>query len=271
MEIVGYPLFSLANIADRVVNRRFPAPGKIHANIKIFVFQHFETKLPECFDDRSIYVPIHAGSTMSDIDIPDALRDDTMPSISEFNIYLNEMTAIYWVGKHIAEIGNPDYIGFAHYRRCLDWTPRLLKPGIVFASRFVSCATNRRFFTDCHSSEWLDLFLSRFRELSDEYGDVEAFWRTHSMYIANNFITDRDTFLRYFAFVEQCLEICIDILKDNKQAFQAMSASGRRQFSFIMERMTAYWIWHEKKNRRINVVSSRLKCYDIDNNLTSVR
>ena len=142
MEIVGYPLFSLANIADRVVNRRFPAPGKIHANIKIFVFQHFETKLPECFDDRSIYVPIHAGSSMSDIDIPDALRDDTMPSISEFNIYLNEMTAIYWVGKHIADIGNPDYIGFAHYRRCLDWTPRLLKPGIVFASRF-RLATSR--------------------------------------------------------------------------------------------------------------------------------
>ena len=60
------------------------------------------------------------------------------------------------------------------------------------------------------------------------------------------------------------------ILRNNIIEFESMKKSDRRQFSFIMERMTSYWIWHEKRHGRINVITSRLRCYDIDNGMTSV-
>ena len=61
MKLVNYPVFSIANIVDRLFNRRFPIQSNVDKDIKIFVFQHFDTQLPECFADRTIYIPIDAG------------------------------------------------------------------------------------------------------------------------------------------------------------------------------------------------------------------
>lgn len=270
MKLIGYPFFSLANVVDHIVNKRFLLPKNIDKDIKIFVFQHFETILPDCFDDRSIYVPIQCGRALQD-SIRGTIGDSSEPSISSLNPFLNEMTAIYWIGKHYHEVGNPEYVGFAHYRRCLDWTPSLLAPGVVLASIYASRVTNRRLFASCHGEKWLDLFMKRFRAELCEYCDIDDFWDSHFMYIANNFITDRETFLRYFLFAEKCLRICEELIVTYKLEFNAMSASMKRQFSFIMERMTSYWIWHEKRKNGIAVISSRLKCYAIDNNMTAVR
>ena len=30
---------------------------------------------------------------------------------------MSEYTAIWWLWKHIKELGDPDYVGFCHYRR----------------------------------------------------------------------------------------------------------------------------------------------------------
>ena len=271
MKTVAYPFFSIAHVIDGLFNRSFPIPSNVDKNIKIFVFQHFNTRLPECFADRTMYIPIDAGRILHE-PVVGTIGDDTEPSISALNPFLNEMTAIFWIGKHYAEIGNPEYVGFAHYRRCLDWSPDLLKPNTVFASLFASSHTNIRFFADCHGLKWLSAFMDRFgAELDDEYLDADRFWNSHFMYIANNFVTDRETFMRYFKFIEKCLAICADLLEKHTEEFAKMSPTMKRQFSYIMERMTGYWIWHERRNRRVNVISSRLKCYAIDNNQTSVR
>ncbi len=264
-----YPRFSIANLVDRLLNRRFVLPDKVDKDIKIFVFQHFNVELPECFADRSIYVPLQGGKQHSVC----VLRDDTPPSIAEYNVYLNEMTQIYWVGKHYDQLGNPEFVGFAHYRRCLDWNPQLLSPGVVFASRFVSHLSNWNFFVSCHGDKWLNKFMKEFHRVFDsgDYFDIDEYWKTRTMYIANNFITDRDTFLRYFSFTEKVLKICLEMLAKHIDEFRQMNKSQRRQFSYIMERVTSYWIWHEKMAGRIKVVSSRLRCYDIDNGLSSVR
>lgn len=264
-----YPFFSIANLLDRLLNRRFQMSDNEGKNIKIFVFQHFSVELPECFADRSIYVPLHSGDGAS----IGVMRDDAPPSIAKYNVYLNEMTQIYWVGKHYAQLGNPEFVGFAHYRRLLDWSPRLLSPGVVFASRFVSHLSNWHFFVSCHGDKWLNSFMKEFYRVfdSDEFSDIDEYWKTRIMYVANNFITDRDTFLRYFSFVENVLEICLNMLAKHIDEFRQMDKSKRRQFSYIMERMTSYWIWHEKKNKRIKVISSQLRCYDIDNGLSRVR
>lgn len=267
MKLVKHRPFTLSRIVDMFINRRFEPPQKVDKNIKIFVFQHFKVELPKCFENRSIYVPVLGGSGVDDM-----LCDVSAPSIAEYNRYLNEMTQIYWVGMHYQQLGNPDYVGFAHYRRCLDWNPDLLKPGVLYASLIVTRYSNRRFFVMCHGEYWLNLFMEAFRETfaGQGYDDIEKFWRSHGLYVANNFITDSESFKRYFLFIGKCLEICIGFLRDNMDRFQIMTNGQCRQFGFIMERMTSYWIWHEKRHGRIKVITSRLKCYDINNGMTPV-
>lgn len=268
MKLIRHSLFTLSGWVDMFMNRRYKAPENIDKDIKIFVFQHFKVDLPTCFDNRAVYIPIQGGG-----DDIGALSDVSQPSISEYNLFLNEMTQIYWIGKHYQQLGDPAYVGFAHYRRCLDWNLESLSPGILFASVIVTRYSVHRFFIAYHGDHWLNKFMIEFKKVftEPEYDDIEKFWKSHCLYVANNFITDRDSFSRYFLFIEKCLEICIRFLRGNIEQFRSMDKGQRRQFGYIMERMTGYWIWHEKRCGRIKVITTRLKCYDIDNGLTSVR
>ena len=61
------------------------------------------------FPDK--YKIIHAGAALrKDLGY---LRDDTGENISDLNLYINEVTAFYWVWKNASH----DVVGFCHYRR----------------------------------------------------------------------------------------------------------------------------------------------------------
>lgn len=272
MQQVNHPFFTFTYFIDKLVNRRFGLPSVVDKDIKIFVSQHFKTELPDCFANRDIYHPIDCGRA-SHVPIEGLIGDDSEPSISKLNPFLNEMTTIYWVGKHYLEIGNPEYIGFMHYRRYLDWSARLLGRRIVFANLIVTRFTTRQFFINYHGARWLDVFLDAFLQEfgEDECNNVRRFLDSHFLYLANNFIMHRETFFLYFSFIERCLTICISLLRKYSAEFDAMTVTGRRQFSYIMERMTGYWIWREKKRKSIRVVSSRLRCFNISNGMTRIR
>lgn len=49
------------------------------------------------------------------------IGDDTGDNIFHLNRSLNELTAVYWAWKNYDKWGNPDYIGFMHYRRHLNF------------------------------------------------------------------------------------------------------------------------------------------------------
>ena len=80
---------------------------------------------------NSIFEPIHAGRAVAEEASKDGTLpkeqiewmkaqmrgDDTSENISDLNRYLNECTAIYWAWKNLDKLGNPDYVGLAHYRR----------------------------------------------------------------------------------------------------------------------------------------------------------
>lgn len=272
MKQVHYPWFTFSFFIDKMINRRFCIPSKVNKDVKIFVSQHFKTELPQCFSNRAVYVPIDCGRA-SHIALTGMIGDDLEPSISKLNPFLNEMTTIYWVGKHYHEIGNPEYVGFMHYRRYLDWSPRCLGKQIVFASLIVTRNTTRQFFINYHGEKWLNVFLNEFLVAfgHEEYKNLNRFLNSHFLYIANNFIIHREMFFEYFGFTEKCLSICVRLLEKHNQEFAAMSIIGKRQFSYIMERMTSYWIWREKKRGVISVVSSRLRCFVISNGMTKIR
>lgn len=59
--------------------------------------------------------PIQAGAALSDIQIAEC-RDDAGENISLKNVNYSELSAMYWIGKHV----DKEYLGLFHYRRILD-------------------------------------------------------------------------------------------------------------------------------------------------------
>lgn len=96
-------------------------------SIKILINCH----KPSSIVKNDVFVPIHLGralttqaskdGTISYEDyewmLDNMIGDDTGDNISELNRHFNEMTGIYWAWKNYDKLGNPDYIGFCHYRR----------------------------------------------------------------------------------------------------------------------------------------------------------
>lgn len=89
-------------------------------NIKIMVCCHKPCEMPP--DSDGIFLPIHVGAAISDIDMG-MQRDDQVDglpcdNISAKNKSYCELTAVYWAWKNIRKV-YPDleYVGLNHYRR----------------------------------------------------------------------------------------------------------------------------------------------------------
>lgn len=116
---------------------------KTKPSIKILVAYHKKATLLK----NDVLVPIHLGRTLQDTEHKDGkysqkeltwlyenmIGDDTGDNISYMNRNINEMTAIYWAWKNYDKLGNPDYIGLAHYRSVLLMTymPRYNKQTLL--------------------------------------------------------------------------------------------------------------------------------------------
>ena len=83
----------------------------VRADFACYVVTHKDAKL-DADDLPAGYKIIHAGHAIAKEDFG-YLGDDTGDNISLLNLYLNEITALYWIWKHT----NHNLIGFVHYRR----------------------------------------------------------------------------------------------------------------------------------------------------------
>jgi len=94
--------------------------------VKILIAYHKNTHI---FKSK-VLTPIHVGRSISDEkiknDLSEIIGDDTGDNISIENPHYCELTAMYWAWKNYEELGNPDYIGLAHYRRFLKFEDVLL-------------------------------------------------------------------------------------------------------------------------------------------------
>lgn len=103
-------------------------------NIKILVSYH----KPSVLVKSDVFVPIHVGREIADELSKDGhtsnddyrwlvnnmIGDNTGDNISGLNRRFCELTGIYWAWKNYNEIDNPDYVGFMHYRRFLNFTDK---------------------------------------------------------------------------------------------------------------------------------------------------
>jgi len=110
-------------------------------NIKILVSYHDNYKLIK----SEIVTPIQTGCANAAKLFPGMLRDNDGENISDKNDRYCELSAQYWAWKNYDKIGNPDYVGFMHYRRhfmfdgwCGNPDYRWLPDGAVYCVPFIT-------------------------------------------------------------------------------------------------------------------------------------
>lgn len=87
--------------------------NKQEPNIKILVTYKNRHRIFK----SDILTPIQTGRAIADEIFEEMIGDDSGDNISEKNPNYCELTAQYWAWKNYEKLGNPDYIGFMHYRR----------------------------------------------------------------------------------------------------------------------------------------------------------
>ncbi len=101
-------------------------------SIKIFVTYKDKHKIIE----TDIIKPIQTGRAIAAEAFEGMIGDDTGENISEKNPKYSEISAQYWVWKNYDKIGNPDYVGFMHYRRHFIFNDEHLSPNIIGCVEF---------------------------------------------------------------------------------------------------------------------------------------
>lgn len=101
-------------------------------NIKIYVTY----KNREPIIQSEIVSPIQTGRAIAADIFREMIGDDTGDNISDKNPTFSELSAMYWVWKNYDSIGNPDYIGFMHYRRQFIFNEKLGIPFPKWTSSF---------------------------------------------------------------------------------------------------------------------------------------
>lgn len=200
--------------------------------IKILLSYHKKDIL---FKD-SILTPVHAGreiaiQTKDPLDenliwlLKNTIGDNTGDNISLKNPLYNEMTTVYWAWKNYAVLGNPDYIGFMHYRRhfifkkmpnvvyecaeadenyfdTIGYSAEKLQK-IMKTCDFVCAAPHYRntvydHYKKNHDIADLDCVIDIIDEKWPDYSkDAQKYLQGSSAYFCNMFIFDRNTFFEY--------------------------------------------------------------------------
>lgn len=234
------------------------------ASTKIFVFRHFRCTLPSVFDNKKFYHPLWCGQSCQ-YATSDELCDNSGVNISKYNPYLNEMTGIFWVANHYAELGNPEYVGFNHYRRYLEWSPTLLSKGTIIATSVTIMQKVGDWLNRTIPSEHLQPALRKLSQnlATDNCTGFQQYLDSHCIYARNMFITDRETFFRYFSFMKKHIDAFISEVDRNETTFSTAPSTQKRLYGYLLEQLTSYWIWREHLTTRSNTIATHVREFDV--------
>lgn len=175
-------------------------------NIKIFItYKDRHTILKS-----EILEPIQTGRAISDEIFEEMIGDDSGNNISAENPKYCELTGQYWVWKHYKEIGDPDYIGFMHYRRQfifdskLNHLPSTWLPGSKF------------YFVESIDEKYVDYFtIDKISPYLEQKPDCIAFAKVNIIPISYQF-SMKDHFYKGLAEQKkENFEILEKVVKEN--------------------------------------------------------
>lgn len=216
--------------------------------LKILVGYHKPAKLYKSEE----FVPIHLGRAlatsmskdgkMSQEDyqwlLDNMIGDDTGDNISDLNRYFCELTGIYWAWKNYDKLGNPDYIGFMHYRR-----PFSSETLANYADYDITaCMENvkktiKTQFVASHGQVSYDVLCSVLSK--QDKTDFENYINRTTGYFYNMFIMKKDIFFKY---CEWLFEILFKFHK--KTDYHHLSFYNLRMPGYVAERLTGCFISH---------------------------
>ncbi len=229
---------------------------------KIIVACHKPVLLPTA----SHYIPVHCGRALGFVAHKDGVvadeeyswllenmqGDDIGDNISSLNRQFNEMTAVYSVWKNYESYGNPDYIGFCHYRRVLSTEDIGDLDNYDILANFETYDGVLQQFISSHHVDTLEKVLEQAKQVPLYADIVEKFKVQTKSCFRNIFLMKKELFFEYCEFVFPLLFQMHNTLEYNKLSFY-----GQRMPAFIAERLTALFIYkkiHEgKKIKEVNV------------------
>lgn len=252
-------------------------------SVKILVACH----KPGTLLGNGVFTPIHVGrgpARSRAEESPEAraefawmlkhmIGDDTGDNISAKNARFNELTAVYWAWKNYVELGDPDYVGLAHYRRHFifeehrrpragwfedverfgeNYLSEVLKFSEESLARLVSrydlihgtpCETDTVFNQyktgPFHKIEDLELCLEIIEERFPDYaGTARKYVAGNTTYFCNMFIMKKSLFFKY---CEWLFAIAFEFEK--RADFSGRSPEEMRFFP--SERLTGIFIAQE--------------------------
>ena len=240
-------------------------------SVKVLVCYHKKDIL---FQD-DILTPIHVGRAAAkrDRNHPDItwllesmIGDDTGQNISLKNASYNELTAVYWAWKNYAALGNPEYIGLAHYRRHfalkhtdlpeivyrgedpkeflaeIGYSPeklRRLLAGKDFAAHMSRTGSVYEQYIQSHRPEKLKLAVRILTELHPEYAQTaEEYLAGSRGFFCNMFLMKREIFFDYCSFLFPVLE-----------EFEKRTTDKNERL-FVSERLTGIYLTYQIRKKK---------------------
>ncbi len=272
-------IFSVKNNGNKKVIRLFGLKLKIKRkqfckSTKIFITYH----KPYALFRNDICTPINAGRyNVNDVNNhylteeekqwmkKNTIGDDSGENISELNKFLSEYTTIYWLWKNYEKIGNPDTIGFMHYRTLFmlhsypqyddnyldscgykeDYICYLM---YIYRAITGGWVRNIKSQYECYKGvpgghniifydALLDIFKTKFKK------DYKSFYKwsmtpNKGGPFKNMFIMRKEDF---FKLCEWIFPILFELL-DKFKNYAYQDGSEKRNFAWLSELLTAYWI-----------------------------
>ena len=229
-------------------------------NIKILVGYHKPARLFK----SDIYIPIHLGRSVatqaskdgviSEADykwmLDNMIGDDTGDNISCLNRYFSELTGIYWAWKNYDKLGNPEYIGFAHYRRMFKHKDIETAQQYDITAKYANFNKSIKVqFAAAHDIKYLNKAIDILGNMYPEYkSDAKKYLNSQDGYWYNMFIMKKELFFEY-------CEILFNVLLDlHKKTKNHTVDSYQRMPGFVAERLTGVFITHKNKTCSVNNV-----------------
>lgn len=145
--------------------------------VKIFVTYKDKHKLIK----SDIITPIQTGRAIAKEKFEGMIGDDTGDNISFLNDNFCELTAIYWVWKHYEEIGNPEYVGFMHYRRHFLFGQKQYNSNYYGLVK-IPFADDKYLKEDLTSDENIITYVSKYDAIISESVDVKETTGVNNVY-----------------------------------------------------------------------------------------
>ena len=207
------------------------------------------------FNINSCYYPIFVGADLHDTaESLDYLLDNTGDNISAKNKTFCELTALYWLWKN----SHADIVGLNHYRRFLSEKRFTKDPKYVLGQERIETilenydiilpkesllwgTVRQQYSTGQYDKDYIlcgDILKERYPEY---YNDFLTISNSDSIFICNMFVSKKALCNQYCSWL---FDILFEL--ENKVDISTYTASEKRIFGYLSERLFNVWILHNR-------------------------